>query len=362
MAASEKEGQAKTASMMSGKPISTTLNVLSKLTGALTAVPEYGAIAGAASWVAKALAGAAEAWGYSRPDGSFVNTTSIVSSIQTATANGNDIVVPLGVFNEDSMKMMNPGGTKLDELALDAVLTPFFNWTQFNWTNQASGTVLFSMQLAPQGFTNAYTDPAVGGKAYKSSGMVSFLAHLFTLWRGGYRVRFRLYKTKYHSGSLYIAFFPGFITSPPTYSQSQFVNRVLWDVQSGSSLEVGVPYTSQNTYSLVSDSPGLLVVYVNNPLTNPNTVTQNVAISVDVSCAPGFEFAAPVENTNSLVVYSCGALGEEQEEDEQVPKRISKALKLKEREPDPDEDSWWEKRKNESRRSLGISSASIPRK
>jgi len=120
---------------------------------------------------------------------------------------------------------------------------------------------------------------------------------------------FRLTKTSLHKGQLMIAFFPGFVSGSPTLAQSEYCNRLLYDISSGETLEVEVPYTSCTNYlNCAGDDFGSLFVYVQNPLTAPSNVAQSIDVDVSVRAAPGFTFAVP-SDALPVAIYSVAAQG-----------------------------------------------------
>lgn len=307
--------------MQGGGPISKTLSAVSALAKGASLIPQISAEADAVSWATSILAKTAKAFGWSKP----IAAVTTVQDLETPGANQANWDGPSNhrVLAGDSRNALVPwplAGTDDDELALDKVLTAYFNWTSFSWSNQASGNNIYDLNVVPSAFTNSYTDTAF--TTYRTAGMVSYLAYLFSQCRGSIKVRLRAYKTKWHSGSLFVVFLPGYIGAAPTITQSQYANRVLWDLQKSDTLEVVLPYTSQNMYSYCSDSLGRLDIYVCNPLTASSAVPASINISVDIACEHGYEFAGPMGQSTLITPYSVQAAGEEKEEEfEYIPIR-----------------------------------------
>jgi hypothetical protein len=122
----------------------------------------------------------------------------------------------------------------------------------------------------------------------------AFIAQQFQKVRGGVRFRFKIVKTEFQRGRLLVAFAPGLAGNTFTYAQSEYVYREIVDISTTSEFEVCCPYLLPYPWVSNSANIGKLMVFVENTLVAPTSVTNSVAILVECSAMSDMEFATPL--------------------------------------------------------------------
>lgn len=191
--------------------LSNVLAAGSKLvTWAGTKIPFISSYAGPTSWMMREAAKIAASYGWSKPLNSAA-TTRMFQTVNTYQTNmdGADTTFSLGASVENSVQPL-PGfaGTNVDEMSIDyvksvysAISAPVL--TQF----QAPGDLVYSCSLSPKalffqdGIQNSIVPTLTPNLAFWPSSVFG-LANCFNLYRGGFKFRIKMSKTKFHTGRL----------------------------------------------------------------------------------------------------------------------------------------------------------------
>jgi hypothetical protein len=290
-------------------PVSKAFSFISTVADALTIVPALAAVAGPVKWAANILSGVAASLGYGKP----FDSGPIVRHIpdpnpNIANCDGQDFSIPLAASCENKVALLeNVGGPNMDEMAFSRFLGIYTYFGTYNWVAGAAyGATMLSQALGPQKFGTSSTD--TGGQVFRTAPPMGYLAYMFNLWRGGFKLKVTFIGTRYHQGSVLIAFYPGFISGTPTIAQAIFANHAVLDLSAGSVFEVEFPFVGPLRYREYNDSMGTVIMYVNTPLTFPGNVANNIDIMFDIAASEGFEFAMP-SDLNPVGPYSVQSAG-----------------------------------------------------
>lgn len=142
-------------------------------------------------------------------------------------------------------------------------------------------------------------DPTmVGGRVFWPSPLYA-MHNLFDLWKGGFKFRVKIAKTKFHTGRLILGFNPcaprlsDLVALPLEPSDLQY-KSVVWDLREGNVMEFECPYIAPTSYLDHYFSFGTFFISVLDPLAGPDTVSSSVEVVVEVAGMDDFELAVPV--------------------------------------------------------------------
>lgn len=254
-----------------------------------------------AQFVADTLTGALQIWGLSKPPNfKPVERIENVPFSMGASANVSDPTQPLSLDVNNTMSLIpSVGGTDEDEMSLAYLKSIYSYFARVDWdASYASNSLLTSFLVSPCDMYQTTTD---SGQTLRSHTPVSFLATLFTQWKGGLKYRLKFVKTQFHSGRLLIAFTPYNHydrTTPPTTSValSAYSHREIVDVRDITEYEFVVPYVALTPWLRCNGRPsamGLVSIFVLDSLVYPATVPSTVPILFEVAGAEDLSFAVP---------------------------------------------------------------------
>ena len=276
---------------MSLGPISGALSVAGKIASAAGNIPLLSSVAKPVSWALDLVAHGAAAFGYSKPmvDDTVLRVHNSYSNPYTHTYDGQTIGLHAGSsFRNETCLMPRLGGTDEDEMSFDYVLQKSCYITQFLWSNTATaGDTLGEFELAPSsmGVPVTYTN----GTVYFAH-PAWYLAQNFNFYRGDIILTVKMVKTAYHTGRFMVSFFPGYPDLPATLA-TEYCLRDIIDLEEGIVWSKRFPFTSNRPYLDTDVAYGTVSFNVVTDLRGPETVADNITLLVEVSCAPGFEFA-----------------------------------------------------------------------
>lgn len=291
-------------------PISRPAAIVARAAGALSDVPTIGPYAIATKMAADALAGAARAFGYSRP----IELADITPYKPTYLGNMVNTNVPdtsqkltLDVKQELTVdpRVMGLGDT--DEMTISSIARRESYLTSFAW-NVASPTetLLWNSEVSPVLWSELNTEVHMPA--------CCFAALPFRRWRGSMKFRFQIVASAFHKGRLKISYDPSYpltdeyntnyIYITDLAKEKDFTVEIGWGAERAllNHRDVTtdpVPYSvTKLTSTPGSRGNGILSVYVMNDLTVPNSVADNdVEVNVFVSAGDDFEVVDP-ESTN----------------------------------------------------------------
>ncbi len=280
-------------------PISSTLQRISRVSSILTEVPALSSVAGPVGWFSSIAANAASAMGFSNPQNGDQSCV-VVQKIYDKAYNvdGRDNSHNLALFADNQLEIL-PGAAAndVDEMSLQYVLGKWAWIYSFNWdTTQVPYTQLDALQMGPTYFTEPETN--AGGKFTIP---LSYFSNYFRMYRGSFKLKFKLVKTEFHSGRLGVAFMPGWLNlTPPTMltaANLAYLHKDIHDIRDTNEFEFTVPYAATVPWTKCTDSYGSVVIFVVNTLRAPPTVTQSIQILVEAAAAEDFQFAQPVNSS-----------------------------------------------------------------
>lgn len=272
-------------------PISQSLAGLSMVASAGAKIPVINSIAEPAAWVLEMLSDTARSFGFSNPN--LTQTPSLMamrSNQYVKNADQPELISSLGIKSDN--KVIGTSilkGSDLDELSIHHIATTPAYWTSFDWaTNVVPGTSLNVLPVTPARFRVA---PDPDGMMYLTP--AAGILNMFNYWRGSIKFKFKLVKTKYHSGRLIIAFAPVTSSYSGTDLNNRFLIRKVVDIRELTEFEVVIPYYSQVPYLSTYDSLGNLYISVLNSLACPDTAANSIHVIVEVSFCDDIEVAFP---------------------------------------------------------------------
>jgi hypothetical protein len=273
------------------------------------AVPMISSYANPAAWMLRAGSMLASAFGWSKP----INTSAVNRVFQTANnfqqnCDGFDTSWNLGLFADNQVTALSGfAGTDVDEMAIEYIISipSIINTFSFAATNVV-GDVLCNIAISPLAMyyqlgTNGLISSAVD-TTFSSfiPSPVFFVANCFRYWSGDFKFKFRMAKTKFHSGRLIVAHIPyyadagGTVFAAPVIGTPMNFKSHIWDLKDSNDYEFIVPYTCYRPFARVTDILGSLSITVEQPLMAPSTVVPTIPIIVEVQAMPGFVFGAPM--------------------------------------------------------------------
>jgi len=250
----------------------------------------------------------AASYGWSKP----VVTTPVQRMLQTQNVyqhlvDGADTTYSLGAFADNAVQAL-PGfaGTDVDEMSMayiksvySAIASPTFS------ISNLPESVIYSCQLTPRamffqsGNKNNLTQYQNPDNSIWPSSLMG-LSIPFRLWRGGFKFRIKMSKTKFHTGRLLLGFVPippyttvSDILVPVDRSAMQFKSEI-WDLREGNVMEFEVPFITSYSWIKEEENYGSFFISVIEPLQGPDTVSSTVPFVVEVAGADDLEFAFPI--------------------------------------------------------------------
>jgi hypothetical protein len=284
----EAEGEAKTGS------ITKALQGVHSIVKSATSIPILSDLAAPVSWATGIASGLASAFGWAKPrfDTPFTQHCTVNQLGLAANVDGASLAMPMGLSATNKVQVL-PGfaGSNVDEMAFDH-LVPIPAWGQtVNWkTVDPTGTILYSKSLNPRAWEIAATDGTV---QYHTTYPMSYINRFLLYYRGTIRHRIKLVKTVYHKGKLLVVFLPGVTGATPSLEDTAYLHRSIIDLTEGNEMEFEFPYTQNDFYTAPANSYGQVLIMVVNELVAPSTCANNIDLLIEVSGAPGFEFAIP---------------------------------------------------------------------
>lgn len=195
-------------------------------------------------------------------------------------------------------------GTDVDEMSFDYL---FSIYTAISAPTLSVSTlpdaIIYACALCPMAMYNNGTNrnkivTIPGGRAIWPTPIFS-IADCFQQYRGGFRFRVKMSKTKFHTGRLVVGFVPHFPRNgalnyyPSNVGDMQF-KSVIWDLREGNVLDFDCPFISPTAYLDTNTAYGSFFISVLEPLVGPDTVSTTCPMVVEVSGCEDFELAVPV--------------------------------------------------------------------
>lgn len=292
----------KEAADMGVRPVSSMLSSLATTASIGAEIPLISSVAGPVSWAASIAAKAAHAFGYAKPL-NLAPRLRVYEQNDTHRINcdGAHMAVNFGVF-EDNKICHVPGfaGSDLDEMALSATIGKYSFMKSFAWTTSMNeGTkVLNNLALRPYNNPSQTRTLNVAGVSSTVFDLppFSYVSTLFQLYRGSFKLKFKIVKTEFHSGRLRLNYYlQSDLTAAatPQYSSAN-VHSSIFDLRESNEFEVVIPYGAATPYLPVNTTYARVNLCVETPLQAIGDVSTSVDIIMEMCAADDFEFAMPV--------------------------------------------------------------------
>lgn len=307
-----------------GGSVSGPATALANMAGALTDVPGIGLYARASQLALSGVANIAALFGYCRPvvDAPIVPyRPAYAGNLANCNVPDSSTKLTTDLKQEVTVDPRTVGLSGVDEMNIKSICTRESYLTNFDW-NVATlgGSKLFTIQVTPY----LWTTFTGGPQEEIHMTPACHLGCLFENWRGTMKFRFQVVASNFHKGRLQIQYDPYDSTDNEfnvAYNkiidiseEKDFTVEVGW----GSSFPYGdavnpgtaaLPYRKgAATLPFPTNNPntqnGQISVWVLNDLTVPNsTIDNDIQINVFVSCGEDMEFANPVDEYLSSLVY-----------------------------------------------------------
>lgn len=291
----------------SGKiSVSSVAKTVSNVSGALSKIPIVSDIAGPVSMAADLVGNVAGFFGFSKPTDprpakniipmkahGKMNTDGVFSGTRmTYNSTAEVETSPLG-FTDD------------DEMSVAHVAQKWCRWNYFKWnTSQDVGTQLVGWENSPGRYENrgiqSFPNPTT---PLRITTYLSYLAHMFALWRGSIKIRMHFLANQFYSGRLRITYdIPYAIPASAAYNRSSEMYTVILDVKDANESVIELPYISvadwmftanDKRHRSVANLPGLVRVYVENELRTNTSCPTEILVWIDVAGGDDIQFALP---------------------------------------------------------------------
>jgi len=152
----------------------------------------------------------------------------------------------------------------------------------------------------------------------------SAVSNFYEKWRGSLKYTVEVLPTTFHQGQLYIAYVPCGSGIPTTTNFKQARNCVgaTIDLSKNNRTELIIPWNCDREYASLEISGGSkpepgkaigsLQMFVQNPLTGPAAVTDNIDINLWISVEDDFEFISPTRSSFLVKVNGAWQAGSEE--------------------------------------------------
>lgn len=284
---------------------------VSRAANELSGIPLLSSFAKTTSWFSRALAGAASSFGFSKPVIQDPETAMMLQQhVSSFNCNQPETALVCSTFRDNSILLMDdiPGHNE-DEMSIDYIKQQFAYYTTVSLTSSTNGAVI-TIPVSPNTFDTSfnYTN-ASGTVTVPTRTPIGFLSTLFTYWRGAIRIRIRIIKTKFHSGTFSIIWVPSYYTSSVTDSSQAYCYSHFVDISQCDEVEVTLPYMASSPFLPTTGSnrySGTFIIRVINPIRYPDNVSSTVSLILEAYGGESLQFAVPTNTTpfNPTVVQS----------------------------------------------------------
>jgi hypothetical protein len=278
--------------------------------------PQWAPYTTATALAAKAVAGFAGIFGFSRPVKLESSRYQLVTKHNMASSNLEDDVTKLALDSKQEVTI-DPsayGLGQMDELDIKYIAGKESYINTFSWPISGVGSspesLLWNIVVDPI-VTQNY-DVGAGTELHMPA--LAFAALPFNRWRGSIKYRFQVVCSKFHRGRLKVVYDP---TGTAAVARYNTAYMTIVDISNTTDFEIVAGWGQPTTYRPLNDitnpmslnmdtaqlpynnlddgyGNGTIAVYVVNELTAPNTTVDNdIEINVFVSGGDDIEFAMP---------------------------------------------------------------------
>lgn len=276
------------------KPISGALEGLTFAASAVAQVPMISSIAAPAAWVLENLTNTAKSFGFSNPEvGVYSSPNNQVAYTNFCNADVPTYHNSLSITKDNTLvRTSYLKGNDEDELSIMGIASRPAYVGAYTWANTAPpGTTIVSFANSPAANDSSMT---LSNKSVTFRTPMSFVSSFFAYWRGSITYKFKLVKTKYHSGRIMVTYVPkGSVSFQATTSSGYglYNLRKIVDISDLTEFDITIPYMHIDPYT--KGQTGTVYVTVVNELVSPDSVSNSVQILVETCAGPDMEFAVP---------------------------------------------------------------------
>lgn len=293
------------------------------------AIPLLSSVTQPISWATRIASKMTAAFGYSRPlilEAPVRNV--ITQNHYQNNADGPDASFNLGLLQDSKLKVSdNIGGTNVDEMSLSYLTSKPAAITVFKVPAAADG-LRYHVALCPRSMYQggldlnqpfyhvpnnwlSETSTPPGFNQYLDNTLyvptpLFWLSTMFKSYRGGFKIKVKTNKTRFHGGRMLLTFTPFAPLTPDlkvtlvpratngTYGGTDLLGiSKVWDLRESSEIEFECPYTAITPYLEVDQPFGSFAISVCDKITAPENVYQFLDFAVEVCGMDDFEFAMP---------------------------------------------------------------------
>jgi len=292
----------------------------------LARIPIIGNAAVTVGWAGEALANAMQAFGFSNPRNESSATTIRPDNWGDSTnADGVDNSTPLSISIRNRVgRVPTVSYTALDEISFDFILGKWSWIGNFSFADSAtSGTLLWSLVNSP-GSTSYRGTSTVGGVTRVYPHPLNMMSRMFVYFRGDLEIKFHFVKNQFHKFRVIYAVFPRTTGSPAatTITDTNYVNRVVFDGADADELTVDLPYLSEKPVIRTDLQTTWAGLIVQSPLRAPPSTAQTIDVVVTCRVKPGsvwFGLSDWFSNANSFIAPAVVQMGSPDTMKDKVP-------------------------------------------
>jgi hypothetical protein len=304
-------------------PISEVASSVASISKIASGIPGIGAAAGVVNTVSSAVASVASIFGWSKP----INENPISLMQQNPARyfnnfNGMDNSKTLALDHNNAIEQYEGlYGSRADEMSIQYITQTPNYFKTVKWTTVAeAGTYITTLPVHPNYYAPVVVDStSLPPTTYRNPTHLSYVCSSFSRWRGDITFRFKLVKTKFHSGRLRISFVPQLDStydSLPLLDLNRAYSTIV-DIRNRSEFDFEVPFVypqpwadcSDPLNTLIATPPhygltGFVVVDVINKLVAPSDiVSPSIDLIIEVCAGKDFEVAVPKQPYYTPVPY-----------------------------------------------------------
>lgn len=295
------------------------------------AIPMLSSLTQPLSWATRISANMSAAFGFSRPLQLASSDRMIVTQNHYQNnADGPDASFNLGLLQDNKICLSeNAGGTNVDEMSLAFLTAKSSAVTIFKVAAGDEGR-RYHLTLCPRamyeggvGSSSPFShvpnnwltagnvppgfSPFLDNTRYVPTPLF-WLSTMFKAYRGGFKIKLKTNKTRFHGGRILLTFTPFApltpdlkVTLAPKVTDAEFGGTDLlgiskmWDLRECTEIEFECPYTAITPYLEVDQPFGAFTFCVCDKITAPDNVQQFLDFVVEVSGMDDFEFSMPLQ-------------------------------------------------------------------
>jgi hypothetical protein len=267
------------------------------------------------SWLLRQSSRVAAALGFSKPlNFSAVTRMVPTSSTYQFNVDGADTYYTAGFFADNEVGLIPIAHSDVDEMSF-AYIHSVYAAISLRTLSVSSSGVIHAVSLCPHSLwynagnnnTNINANSFAGTQNGIWPSGIFWLGSQFGVYRGSFKFRIKMSKTKMHTGRLLVGYFPfDYNTSGgPLFNQKTALpsdltaynfKSAIWDLREGNVFDFECPFFSQLSYLPVDVPYGTFFISVIEPLYGPPSVATSVPFLVEVAGCSDLEYAIPQAN------------------------------------------------------------------